>query len=34
MEPEDWLREVIVKLNVWPSNRVHELLPCNCSNVK
>ena len=27
VEPEDWLREVIVKLNDWPSNRVHELLP-------
>ncbi|EIM2940938.1 transposase domain-containing protein, partial [Escherichia coli] len=33
VEPEDWLREVIVKLNDWPSNRVHELLP-NCSTVK
>ncbi|WP_432422680.1 transposase domain-containing protein [Shigella dysenteriae] len=27
MEPEDWLREVIEKLNDWPSNQVHELLP-------
>ncbi|HAG8449311.1 TPA: IS66 family transposase, partial [Escherichia coli] len=27
VEPEVWLREVIVKLNDWPSNRVHELLP-------
>ena len=34
VEPEDWLREVIVKLNDWPSNRVHELLPWNCSIVK
>ncbi|MEG9063337.1 IS66 family transposase, partial [Escherichia coli] len=34
VEPEDWLREVIVKLNDWPSNRVHELLPWNCSTVK
>ncbi|WP_395224353.1 hypothetical protein, partial [Escherichia coli] len=25
---------VIVKLNDWPSNRVHELLPWNCSTVK
>ncbi|MEI1656738.1 hypothetical protein QJN67_27640, partial [Escherichia coli] len=25
MEPEDWLREVIEKLNDWPSNQVHEL---------
>ncbi|MDF3559861.1 hypothetical protein LAV75_23150, partial [Shigella flexneri] len=25
--PEDWLREVIEKLNDWPSNQVHELLP-------
>ncbi|WP_371344574.1 hypothetical protein, partial [Escherichia coli] len=24
----------IVKLNDWPSNRVHELLPWNCSTVK
>ncbi|EOJ9776709.1 transposase domain-containing protein, partial [Shigella flexneri] len=29
MEPEDWLREVIEKLNDWPSNQVHELLPWN-----
>lgn len=34
VEPENWLREVIVKLNDWPSNRVHELLPWNCSTVK
>ncbi|EPA8541942.1 transposase domain-containing protein, partial [Shigella boydii] len=34
VEPEDWLREVIVKLNDWPSNRVHELLPWNFSAVK
>lgn len=34
VEPEDWLREVIVKRNDWPSNRVHELLPWNCSTVK
>ncbi|EOZ7320522.1 hypothetical protein ACQVFW_004302, partial [Shigella boydii] len=27
-------REVIVKLNDWPSNRVHELLPWNFSAVK
>ena len=26
VEPEDWLREVIEKLNDWPSNQVHELL--------
>ncbi|OKS96642.1 hypothetical protein AWP81_03045 [Escherichia coli] len=25
---------MIVKLNDWPSNRVHELLPWNCSTVK
>ncbi|WP_395225002.1 transposase domain-containing protein, partial [Escherichia coli] len=31
VEPENWLREVIVKLNDWPSNRVHELLPWNVS---
>lgn len=29
-----WLREVIVKLNDWPSNRVHELLSWNFSGVK
>ena len=28
------VREVIVKLNDRPSNRVHELLPWNCSTVK
>lgn len=26
VELESWLHEVIVKLNDWPSNRVHELL--------
>lgn len=34
VEPEDWLREVIRKINDWPSNRVHELLPWNLSAVK
>ncbi|ENS2154867.1 TPA: transposase domain-containing protein [Escherichia coli] len=34
VEPESWLREVIVKLNDWPSNRVHELLPWSFSVVK
>ncbi|EPS8888694.1 IS66 family transposase, partial [Shigella boydii] len=34
VEPEDWLREVIEKLNDWPSNQVHELLPWNFSSVK
>ncbi|EEE9946036.1 IS66 family transposase, partial [Salmonella enterica subsp. enterica serovar Uzaramo] len=34
VEPEDWLREVIMKINDWPSNRVHELLPWNFSPVK
>lgn len=34
VEPEDWLHEVIMKLNDWPSNRVHELLPWNFSAVK
>ncbi|ENV0930361.1 hypothetical protein ACVOES_23120, partial [Shigella flexneri] len=27
-------REVIEKLNDWPSNQVHELLPWNFSSVK
>lgn len=34
VEPESWLREVISKINDWPSNRVHELLPWNLSSVK
>lgn len=34
VEPESWLREVIDKINDWPSNRVHELLPWNRSSVK
>lgn len=34
VEPENWLREVIGKINDWPSNRVHELLPWNLSSVK
>lgn len=34
VEPESWLREVIGKINDWPSNRVHELLPWNLSSVK
>lgn len=34
VEPEDWLREVIMKINDWPSNRVHELLPWNFLPVK
>ena len=34
VEPESWLREVIGKINDWPSNRVHELLPWNHSSVK
>lgn len=34
VEPEGWLREVLGKLNDWPSNRVHELLPWNLSPVK
>ncbi|EIG0952229.1 TPA: IS66 family transposase, partial [Salmonella enterica] len=34
VEPESWLREVIGKINDWPSNRVHELLPWNFSPVK
>ncbi|MEZ2576305.1 hypothetical protein, partial [Buttiauxella ferragutiae] len=29
-----WLREVISKINDWPSNQVHELLPWNLSPVK
>lgn len=34
VEPEGWLRDVISKLNDWPSNRVDELLPWNLSSVK
>lgn len=34
VEPEGWLREVIGKINDWPSNRVDELLPWNLSSVK
>lgn len=34
VEPENWLREVIGKINNWPSNRVHDLLPWNLSPVK
>ncbi len=34
VEPEDWLSEVIMKINDCPSNRVHELLPWNFSPVK
>ncbi|HDR2836424.1 TPA: IS66 family transposase [Enterobacter mori] len=34
VEPEGWLREVISKINDWPSNRLHELLPWNLSSVK
>ncbi len=34
VEPEDWLCEVIMKINDCPSNRVHELLPWNLSPVK
>lgn len=34
VEPEGWLREVIGKINDWPSNRVHELLPWNLPSVK
>lgn len=34
VEPESWLREVIGKINDWPSKRVHELLPWNLSSVK
>uniref|UniRef100_A0A6V7KS49 IS66 family transposase n=1 Tax=Bracon brevicornis TaxID=1563983 RepID=A0A6V7KS49_9HYME len=34
VEPEGWLREVIVKINDWPSNQVHELLPWNLQSVK
>lgn len=34
VEPEGWLREVIGKINDWPSNRVDELLPWNPSSVK
>lgn len=26
VEPESWLREVIGKINNWPSNQVYELL--------
>lgn len=34
VEPESWLREVIGKINDWPSNQVHELLPWNLFPVK
>lgn len=34
VEPEAWLRDVLGKISDWPSNRVHELLPWNLSNVK
>uniref|UniRef100_A0A6V7KMM0 Uncharacterized protein n=1 Tax=Bracon brevicornis TaxID=1563983 RepID=A0A6V7KMM0_9HYME len=34
VEPEGWLREVIGKINDWPSNQVHELLPWNLQSVK
>ncbi|MDD0637138.1 hypothetical protein PS027_23115, partial [Shigella sonnei] len=34
VEPEDWLREVIEKLNGWPSDQGLELLPWNFSSVK
>lgn len=34
VEPESWLRDVLGKINDWPSNRVHELLPWNLSPVK
>ncbi|EOZ1473492.1 MULTISPECIES: IS66 family transposase [Enterobacter] len=34
VEPEGWLRDVISKINAWPSNRLHELLPWNLSSVK
>lgn len=34
VEPEGWLRDVLGKINDWPSNRVHELLPWNLSTVK
>lgn len=34
VEAEGWLREVISKINDWPSNRVDELLPWNLSSVK
>lgn len=34
VEPEGWLREVISKINDWPSNRVDELLPWNFPSVK
>ncbi len=34
VEPEGWLREVIGKINDWPSSRVDELLPWNLSTVK
>ncbi|HHQ6628217.1 TPA: IS66 family transposase [Serratia fonticola] len=34
VEPEAWLRDVINRINDWPSNRVHELLPWNLATVK
>lgn len=34
VEPEGWLRDVLGKLNDWPSNRVDELLPWNSLPVK
>ena len=34
VEPENWLREVIGKINNWPSNRVNDLMPWNLSPVK
>ena len=34
VEPEAWLRDVLGKINDWPSNRVHELLPWNLATVK
>jgi transposase len=29
IEPEAWLRHVISVINIWPANRVKELLPRN-----
>jgi len=34
VEPEGWLREVIDKINDWPSNQVYELQPRNLFSVK
>lgn len=34
VEPESWLREVSIRINNHPSNRVYELLPRNLSHVK